>query len=378
MASWSCGGLSTGDDRRWPRSASIRRTGGRSVGVGDRSGTSRRRWSTASPAPTRWWPRPPGTCWTPAGSGSGRCWWRWPRSSATRHAREVGQAAVGGGADPPRHPVPRRRHGRGGRAPRARPAPTPAGATRWRSWSATTCSPAPPTSPPSSGPEAVRIQARTFSRLVHGQIAETVGPARAATRSTHYLRVIAREDRLADRDVGPVRRACSAACAGAHVEALAAVRRDDRHRVPALRRPARHRLGVGRSPARRPAPTCARACRRCRCSTRWPTTTTDAAAVRLREILGAGPITDDALHAEALGLLRESAAHEAGPGDRPRLRRGGRAPSSPPLPRRAAAARAGGAVRLHRRPDELSSALPPSISTPAATIAAAATIHIVG
>jgi heptaprenyl diphosphate synthase len=30
--------------------------------------------------------------------------------------------------------------------------------------------------------------------------------------------------------------------------------------------------------------------------------------VRLREILSAGPVTDDALHAEALGLLRESAA----------------------------------------------------------------------
>ena len=35
---------------------------------------------------------------------------------------------------------------------------------------------------------------------------------------------------------------------------------------------------------------------------------TDASAVRLREILAIGPITDDALHAEALELLRESAA----------------------------------------------------------------------
>ncbi|HEX6871204.1 MAG TPA: polyprenyl synthetase family protein, partial [Micromonosporaceae bacterium] len=40
------------------------------------------------------------------------------------------------------------------------------------------------------GPEAVRIQARTFSRLVHGQIAETVGP-RDADPIAHYLRVIA-------------------------------------------------------------------------------------------------------------------------------------------------------------------------------------------
>ncbi|MEU8218256.1 polyprenyl synthetase family protein, partial [Micromonospora taraxaci] len=34
----------------------------------------------------------------------------------------------------------------------------------------------------------------------------------------------------------------------------------------------------------------------------------DAASVRLREILATGPLTDDALHAEALGLLRESPA----------------------------------------------------------------------
>jgi heptaprenyl diphosphate synthase len=34
----------------------------------------------------------------------------------------------------------------------------------------------------------------------------------------------------------------------------------------------------------------------------------DTASVRLREILAAGPVTDNALHAEALGLLRESPA----------------------------------------------------------------------
>jgi heptaprenyl diphosphate synthase len=40
------------------------------------------------------------------------------------------------------------------------------------------------------GAEAVRIQARTFARLVHGQIAETVGP-RGSDPVEHYLRVIA-------------------------------------------------------------------------------------------------------------------------------------------------------------------------------------------
>ena len=34
----------------------------------------------------------------------------------------------------------------------------------------------------------------------------------------------------------------------------------------------------------------------------------DPDAVGLREILAAGPVADDAVHAEALGLLRESAA----------------------------------------------------------------------
>jgi heptaprenyl diphosphate synthase len=41
------------------------------------------------------------------------------------------------------------------------------------------------------GPEAVRLQARTFERLVHGQIRETVGPAEADDPVEHYLRVVA-------------------------------------------------------------------------------------------------------------------------------------------------------------------------------------------
>jgi len=41
------------------------------------------------------------------------------------------------------------------------------------------------------GPEAVRIQARAFSRLVRGQIQETVGPAPDADPLKHYLQVVA-------------------------------------------------------------------------------------------------------------------------------------------------------------------------------------------
>src|SRR5947208_12038718 len=41
------------------------------------------------------------------------------------------------------------------------------------------------------GPEAVRLQARTFERLVQGQIRETVGPEQGDDPVTHYLRVLA-------------------------------------------------------------------------------------------------------------------------------------------------------------------------------------------
>jgi heptaprenyl diphosphate synthase len=41
------------------------------------------------------------------------------------------------------------------------------------------------------GPEAVRLQARTFERLVQGQIRETVGPEAGEDAVAHYLRVLA-------------------------------------------------------------------------------------------------------------------------------------------------------------------------------------------
>jgi heptaprenyl diphosphate synthase len=41
------------------------------------------------------------------------------------------------------------------------------------------------------GPESVRIQARTFERLVQGQIRETTGPDEGVDAVEHYLRVVA-------------------------------------------------------------------------------------------------------------------------------------------------------------------------------------------
>jgi heptaprenyl diphosphate synthase len=156
------------------------------------------------------------------------------------------------------------------------------------------------------GPEAVRLQARTFVRLVHGQIAETVGPRGHEEPVAHHLHV------LAEKTGSLI--ATSARFGGlfggapaAHTEALAAFGEaiglafqlsddlldiasdsaqsgktpgtDLREGVPTL--PVLYALGGDDA---------------------------DPAAVRLREILAAGPVTDDVLHAEALGLLRESPA----------------------------------------------------------------------
>ncbi len=41
------------------------------------------------------------------------------------------------------------------------------------------------------GPEAVRLQAQTFTRLVEGQILETLGPSEGQDPLEHYLRVVA-------------------------------------------------------------------------------------------------------------------------------------------------------------------------------------------
>jgi len=155
------------------------------------------------------------------------------------------------------------------------------------------------------GTEAVRIQARTFARLVHGQIAETVGP-RGADRVQHYLQVIV------DKTGSLI--ATSARFGGmfggaepAVVEALARFGEtigvafqlsDDLLDI------ASDRSESGKTPGtdlREGVPT-------------LPVLyalaggDADAASVRLREILSAGAVTDEEQLAEALGLLRESVA----------------------------------------------------------------------
>lgn len=157
----------------------------------------------------------------------------------------------------------------------------------------------------SLGTEAVRIQAQTFARLVQGQIAETVGP-RDADPVRHHLRVLG--DKTASLIATCARfGGMFSGCSPDVTEALAtygetlglafqlsddlldiasdsadsgkAAGQDLREGIPTL--PVLYALSGQDA---------------------------DSGSVRLREILGDGPVTDDDLHAEALELLRESSA----------------------------------------------------------------------
>ena len=157
----------------------------------------------------------------------------------------------------------------------------------------------------SLGPEAVHLQARTFARLVHGQIAETVGP-RGSDPIEHYLHVItektasliATSARFGGLFSGAAPESVEALARYGETIGIAFQLSDDLLDI------ASESVQSGKTPGtdlRAGVPT-------------LPVLyalagdDTDASSVRLREILATGPITDDGLHAEALALLRESAA----------------------------------------------------------------------
>lgn len=156
------------------------------------------------------------------------------------------------------------------------------------------------------GPEAVRLQARTFARLVHGQIAETVGPRPGDDPVAHYLNVIA--EKTGSLIATSVRfGGIFGGAAPEHVEALAGYGETIGvafQLVDDLLDIASESEQSGKTPGtdlREGVPTLPVLYAR-------EGDDSDASSVRLREILATGPLTDDALHAEALGLLRESPA----------------------------------------------------------------------
>nr|WP_203935965.1 polyprenyl synthetase family protein [Planosporangium mesophilum] len=156
------------------------------------------------------------------------------------------------------------------------------------------------------GPEAVNIQAETFARLVHGQIAETSGPRDGEDKLAHYLRVIAQKTgsliATSARFGGmfarvPAEQVDALAEYGETI-GIAFQLSDDLLDI------ASESEQSGKTPGtdlREGVPTLP-------VLYALASDETDTASVRLRQILSTGPITDDALHAEALGLLRESTA----------------------------------------------------------------------
>jgi heptaprenyl diphosphate synthase len=154
------------------------------------------------------------------------------------------------------------------------------------------------------GPEAVRIQAQTFARLVHGQIAETVGP-RNADPVAHYLAVIADKTgsligtsaRFGAMFSGLDAPMVEAASAYGETVGIAFQLSDDLLDIASESAESGKTPGTDLREGVRTLPVLYA----------LADDATDAGSLRLREILSSGPITDDALLAEALELLRESA-----------------------------------------------------------------------
>jgi heptaprenyl diphosphate synthase len=154
------------------------------------------------------------------------------------------------------------------------------------------------------GLDAVRIQARTFARLVHGQIAETVGP-RDADPVEHYLRVIADKTgsligtsaRFGAMFSGAPESVVEAVAAYGDTIGVAFQLSDDVLDIASAS------AESGKTPGtdlREGVPTLP-------VLYALADDTADTSAVRLREILAGGAVPDELLD-ETIELLRESAA----------------------------------------------------------------------
>ncbi len=155
------------------------------------------------------------------------------------------------------------------------------------------------------GPEAVRLQARTFERLVTGQIRETVGPAAGDEPIAHYLQVvtektgslIATSARFGALFGGLEPAVVDALTEYGELVGIAFQLSDDIIDI------ASDSTQLGKTPGtdlREGIRTLA---------TLHALAGTDPAEARLRELL-AGELPEDDAHAEALALLRRSPAME--------------------------------------------------------------------
>ncbi len=157
------------------------------------------------------------------------------------------------------------------------------------------------------GVEAIRIQADTFSRLVRGQVAETVGPRPGEDALDHYLGVVADKTASLIATAGRFGAMFAGAPAAVvrHIEAackalgMAFQLSDDILDVASESGQSGKVPGTDLREGVRTLPVL-HALR---------SVSTDG--VRLRELLSGADLTDPRLHAEALGLLRAHPAMHA-------------------------------------------------------------------
>lgn len=156
------------------------------------------------------------------------------------------------------------------------------------------------------GSDAVRLQARTFAQLVHGQMAETNGPADGEDPIEHHLQVIAQKtgsliassSRLGAMVSGADDEVTERLSEYGELMGTAFQLSDDLLDI------ASERVQSGKTPGtdlREGIPTL---------PVLYAMASDDQSpdAVRLREILAGGAVTDPDEHAEALALLRRSDA----------------------------------------------------------------------
>lgn len=158
------------------------------------------------------------------------------------------------------------------------------------------------------GPDAVRIQAETFSRLVDGQLAETVGVQPGGDPLAHYMRVI--EDKT-----GSLIAACGrfgAMYAGAPSDLVEQIA-DACKRIGIAWQLSDDVIDLASSPeesGKAEGTDLKQGVRTLPVLYALGSASTAADEVRLRELLSLAELTDSDLLAEALDLLRKSPAME--------------------------------------------------------------------
>jgi heptaprenyl diphosphate synthase len=162
------------------------------------------------------------------------------------------------------------------------------------------------------GTEAIRIQAQTFTRLVSGQVAETLGPQPGQDPLAHYLHVvedktaslIATAGRFGAMFAGAPDDVVDRICSASHALGVAFQLSDDILDV------ASESVESGKEPG-----TDLREGVRSLPVLHALATSPGDGGDRLRELLSRDGLTDESLHAEALALLRAHPAMDAARAD---------------------------------------------------------------